>query len=148
MKRKTSIQIKAFFLLIVFSLNSVIGFGCALGMNMGFNAHHHEENEFINSTNHTHAADKDPQHANADTNKTGDDDNCCHDKVVQITQADKLLPNTDKLVNFPVFVFTPQHNIFNSSLYYSSTSTHTKYFVRSHHPPIPDIRIYIQSFQI
>ncbi|MFZ1800744.1 MAG: hypothetical protein WAU24_12835 [Chitinophagaceae bacterium] len=148
MKRKIFIQLKAFFLLIVFSLNSVIGFGCAAGINMGFNAHHHEENAFINSTHHTHAADKDHQHENDATKTPGDNDNCCHDKVVQITQSDKLLPNTDKLVNFPVFVFTPQHNIFNPGLYSSIASTHTKYFVRSHHPPIADIRIYIQSFQI
>jgi hypothetical protein len=37
-----------------------------------------------------------------------------------------------------------QFDAFASSVYVPNT----KYFVRSYHPPIPDIRISIQSFQI
>ena len=41
MKGNISIQLKAAFLITVFSINTVIGFVCAMGVNMGFNSKHH-----------------------------------------------------------------------------------------------------------
>ncbi len=45
MKRNISIKLKAAFLIIVFGMNTVIGFVCAMGVNMGYNVHHHESEE-------------------------------------------------------------------------------------------------------
>ena len=64
MKRNISIQLKAALLLIVFSLNTVIGFACAMGVDMGFNTHHHDEEEATETTVHVHADGKKHQHHN------------------------------------------------------------------------------------
>ena len=41
MKKNSSIQLKAAFLLIVFALNTVLGFACSMGLDMGYNKSHH-----------------------------------------------------------------------------------------------------------
>jgi hypothetical protein len=63
-------------------------------------------------------------------------------------QIDKSIPNSVNIIH-PVF-FTA----FVAAYYDITLLSHTnvvrdiKPFVRNHHPPIPDIRIAIQSFQI
>ena len=57
MKRNRSIQLKAAFLLLVFGLNTVVGFACSLGLDMGFNIPHHKE-EVSASPIHIHKAGK------------------------------------------------------------------------------------------
>lgn len=47
MKTPTSIQLKAASLLILFSLNMIIGGACAIGIEMWFNISHHEEKKII-----------------------------------------------------------------------------------------------------
>lgn len=148
MKKTLSIQLKAVFLLTIFSLNMVVGFACSLGLDMGFNATHHHEEETPEV--HVHANGPKHHHEGADhkhQHKEGKDD-CCNDKVLKITQADKSIPQVAKLLN-PVFftAFVAAYYNIDSS-YPSQVDTSNKYLVRGHHPPIPDIRIAIQSFQI
>ena len=158
MKRKISIQIKAAFLLIVFSLNTVIGFACAVGIDMGFNSTHHHDEEATETSIHVHADGKKhihhheatKHHDEADNDHKSKDgkDNCCHDKVTQFTQLDKSVPQSLSVIN-PIFFITFVSAFHNSEILFPSQVTpNIKYFVRSHHPPIPDIRIAIQSFQI
>ena len=47
MNSSRTIKYKALFLLATFSLNTVVGFACSLGIDMGFNSghHHHEHND-------------------------------------------------------------------------------------------------------
>lgn len=150
MKKYKSSQFKAAFLIIVFSLNSIIGFACAAGLDMGFNARHHHDDDVIETT-HFHANSKKHIHPEApekDHRKTTDDnDNCCHDKVIKIAQLDKAVPQIFNIV-VPISLnsLISFYNI--DVLFFSHVSPNIKYFVRSHHPPIPDIRIAIQSFQI
>ena len=40
--------------MLVFSLNTVIGFACAVGINMGFNTTHHHEEEATEAVVHIH----------------------------------------------------------------------------------------------
>lgn len=148
MKRNKSIQFKAAFLLIVFSLNTVIGFACAVGMNMGFNSHHHEES--VVETPGIHHHDKSHHHEEADVShqKTNDKDNCCKDGVMKFQQVDKNIATSFSLIN-PVFFTSFLASYYNIDILSSKNRTSAiKYFVRRHHPPIPDIRIAIQSFQI
>ena len=99
-------------------MNTVIGFACAMGVNMGFNAHHHKK------------------------------DDCCNDKALKIFQADKAVPQANILVN-PIFVTAFISSFYiTDALYDHFQIPGIKYFFRGHHPPIPDIRIAIQSFQI
>lgn len=150
---------------MVFAMNTVAGFACAVGVDMGFNAKHHDENEATEAVvhvhkdgkkhvhqekNENHSHDKSHSHdqANNHHNSGGDKDNCCNDKVNSFQQLDKSVPEAVNVVH-PVF-FTA----FVSTYYNIEILPHTdiikdiKPFVRSYHPPIPDIRIAIQSFQI
>ena len=166
MNRNRAIQVKAAFLLVVFSLNTVIGFACSIDIDMGFNTKHHHE-EATEASVHIHADGKKHLHhkkyahheetanhhhdeATNDHHKSKDEkDNCCNDGVMKITQLDKAVPQPVNVTLHPVF-FTA----FISSFYYIDTlyssyvNTSIRYFVRCYHPPIPDIRIAIQSFQI
>jgi hypothetical protein len=154
MKRNISIQLKAALLLVIFALNIVVGFACSVGMDMGFNTHHHEEEATAvsihiheDSENHEHhnEAGKHHQHEKNDNDKK---DDCCNDKVLQLSQTDKSLPHSGIIIN-PVF-FTAFTTAYYSIdiFFYSQVSLSNKYYVLGHHPPIPDIRIAIQSFQI
>lgn len=141
---------KAAFLLLVFSLNTLVGFACAMGIDVGFNTGHHHEDEEVTeihehagSKMHHHHEDQESRHSH----KNGPDD-CCHDKVVKISQADKSIPPVLKIFN-PVF-FTAFIAVFQSVdvSYSSQVNISNKYFVLGHHPPIADIRIAIHSFLI
>ena len=143
--------------MIVFSLNIIIGFACAIGIDMSFNtSHHHEEVSEVAEAQHDHEEhhhqgpsahhhDDKEHHDNASGEN---DDNCCNHHVVDLSQLDKAIPQTLKVAFNPSpLLITPIYTYF-SSQYESGYTRSTKFFVRSHHPPIPDIRIAIQSFQI
>ena len=159
MHRNRSIQLKAAFLIIVFSLNTIIGFACAVGIDMGFNAsHHHEEgiNEASeqmhhNETKHKYQHEVGQHHDEADNDhqksNEGKDD-CCNHHVTELSQLDKTVPHTLTIVN-PKFFNSCVVPYSTTAIFYTSrVSTSNRYFVRNYHPPIPDIRIAIQSFQI
>ncbi|MDQ6904651.1 MAG: hypothetical protein M3139_16785, partial [Bacteroidota bacterium] len=154
------IQLKAAFLLIVFSVNTLVGFACAVGIDMGFNSKHHHDDEATETTVHIHADGKKHIHQNEATkhhdeadndhhkSKDGKDD-CCNDKVTQFAQLDKALSPSLSFVINPLFVTAFISSFYNIDIFFfSQASPDVKYFVRSYHPPIPDIRIAIQSFQI
>lgn len=149
MKKNISIQLKAALLLVVFALNTVVGFACAIGIDMNFNTSHHE-NEETAITVHVHADGKKHHHEEAEHNQSANDkkDDCCNNKVVKLLQTDKAIPQSAKLIS-SVFstALVPVYYSVNISCP-SQVPTSKMYFVRGHHPPIPDIRIAIQSFQI
>jgi len=159
MKEKISIQLKAAFLLLVFSMNTMIGFACAVGIDMGFNAKHHDE-EVTEIPIHVHA-DGNKHHHNNEPKKYGhnqsapnhhDDknaskkDDCCTNEIMQFQQSDKKLAAKTG-INMPVFVAII--NIFLGIDRFSSVESTSQQYIASYfHPPPPDIRIAIQSFQI
>lgn len=153
MKRNKSIKFKAALLLIVFSLNTIAGIACAVGMDMGFNTfHHHEEKAIEPNKESIHHHDKSNYQDEAGIHhhkSNGDKDNCCNDKVVIFNQLNKALPPSINFVINPIF-FTPFLASFYNIDILSSFGevSNIKYFLLSYHPPIPDIRIAIQSFQI
>ena len=72
----------------------------------------------------------------------------CHEKVVKISQTEKAISNFYALVH-PVFFIAFVTVYSDIDFTYTSQATPSKkHFVRGHHPPISDIRIAIQSFQI
>ena len=149
MKKIKSIQFKAAFLLIVFSLNTVIGFACTVGLDMGFNSHHHEESAIEVSENHHQ--DKSHHHDEADVHHhqtNNDKDNCCNNEVMKFQQVDKAVASSITLI-IPVFFTSLLASFYNIDiLSFSSKISVIKYIARRYRPPIPDIRIAIQSFQI
>lgn len=160
MKSTISIQIKVALLLIVFSLNTLIGFACAVGINMGFNSsdNHDEQATEINAETHAdtkkdshqkakkHNDEQDSKQKQKSNNCKGD---CCNDKVIKFNDVDKSASHSLSPAINPVFFTTFIASFHSVSIFYTSfISTSIKYFVRSYHPPISDIRIAIQSFLI
>ena len=156
-------KIKALFLLSVFSLNTVVGFACSVGVDMGFNSKHHHAEETTEPVVHIHKDGKEHihyekksghdhrkshHHDQASGNKSKEDkDNCCNDEVLQILQLDKSVPQSLNIIH-PIFLTAFFDAFYNVPLPSLDIVKNIKQFVRSYHPPIPDIRIAIQSFQI
>jgi len=138
-KRSPSIQIRAIFLLAVFSLNIVVGFACALGINP---YHHHQHETTPLAAHHHHHGDAHHRHSN------NEKDNCCNDNVTKIAQAAKVLPQGESLVS-PVFLGAFVAVYYNNFLCYPSPKeVPQKYFEIGYDPPGREIRILVQSFQI
>lgn len=155
-------KIIAAFLLTAFSLNTVVGLACSLGIDMRFNSLHHDKKLTAPITHihqdgekHIHHADKEGNNHHKTTEQDqakpsqsgGDKDNCCSKKVLKIQQLEKSLPQKLSLVhpNFLIAFFDTFYHVTLPSL---DIESNIKQFVRSYHPPIPDIRIVIRSFQI
>ena len=162
MSSRRRYKIIAAFLVIVFSLNTVVGFACSVGIDMGFNTKHHHGEVWTEPVVHIHKDGKKHIHlekknrhdhnkshhqeqANGDKSKDNKD-NCCNDKVVQFEQLDKSVPQSN--IIHPIFLITFFDAFYNVPLPSLNIVKNIKQFVRSYHPPISDIRIAIQSFQI
>jgi hypothetical protein len=138
-----SIQLKAAFLLTVFSLNIVVGFACSVGLDMGFNDHHHDEETATTNVSKHHHEKVGHKHSHKDGR-----DNCCNDKVLKISLTEKAIPQTAKLLS-PVFLTSFVATYYNINLLYPAQVTLTKkYSELGCEPPGSEIRIFIQSFQI
>ena len=162
MYQKKSIKIKAALLAGVFGLNTVIGFACSLNIDMGFNSSHHGHDEaeavvhihkdgkkhvhYETSQDHKkpHSHDEDKK---TDSGKEKQKDNCCTDQVKKFEELDKTLPQSLTIIH-PDFLIAFFDVYYNAVLPPNDIVRNIKQFVRSYHPPIPDIRIAIQSFQI
>ena len=116
MKKQRSIQIKAAFLMSVFSLNTLIGFACAIGIDMRFNTSHHDEaEEAIVAVVHIHKDGKKHVHheaannhneADNDHHKKDGKDNCCNDKVIKFNEVDKSASHSLNASINPIFFTT------------------------------------------
>lgn len=144
------IRLKALLLTIVFSLNTIAGLACSFESISGA-----DKNTSV-SNGHKHADAKLPQLAAQNqaskplkpgSYNAGNETRCCNDQVVQFAKADKLIPQSSGLAVSAVITLVPfYHSI--DLLFTSQKVGSIKYFVRSYHPPITDIRIAVQSFQI
>ncbi len=153
MKKNDTIQVIASLLLLVFSLNTLLGFACSLGFNLGYNKHHHETEvvEFASHTEHHEHANNQQhseKHKQHHPESGSSDDDCCSNGVTSFNLINKTVPHQVEIVH-PVFfsIFTATWFDTGISSYINRTNE-IKSFVHRHHPPIPDIRIAIQSFQI
>ena len=151
MIKKTCIQLKAALLLIVFSMNTVIGFACAIGIDMGYNNSHHEAEAtevavHVHADGKKHHHDKKPVANHHDKKDASKKDDCCTNEIMKFQQSDKNM--TAKTgINMPVFVAILT-TFFGIDNFKSVQSSSPKYIASYFHPPPPDIRIAIQSFQI
>ena len=152
MKGILSIQLKAGLLLIVFAMNTVIGFACSVGLDMKFNSKHHSEDQVTKTPIHVHADGKKHEHHNKASNqehkkkKSPEKEGCCNNEVVKFQNIEKKI-NPKPTINAPVFVAItstfPEVNLMNATRF----SPHKK-IVRFFYPPPTDILIAIQRFQI
>jgi len=155
MKLNKTIQLKAIFLLMVFSLNTLIGFACAVDANMELYARHshshHHHAGAVKKGSHHH--DENPaHHHHHDHKKNGnagnDDDNCCTGKVTQLSQTDKLPAQTIYAgIEIPV-TLVPLHFLYRAFLSAVSPETSKIPIARPYTLNARGIRVSIQSFQI
>ena len=127
----------------------IVGFACAVGVNMGFNSHHHEDEETA-VTIHTHVDGKKHHHQQAEHKHKDNDkkNDCCNDKVLKIFQTDKAVPQFAKVLS-PIFNTDLVPFYYTTYIFYPSQAyVANKFYIGRHHPPIPDIRIAIHRFQI
>ena len=158
----TGIQVKALFLLFVFSVNIAVGFACSVGLDMGFNSSHHDEqspavvegshaHKPAHPKSHTHStahSDDNDKRVNNDKQPAKNEDNCCDDIVIKFAQLDKSCTSIYSLIHAG-FVTVYEISSFNADILTThKAEVSVKYFVRNYHPPIPDIRTSIHSFQI
>ena len=129
----------------------VISFACAIGVDIKFNTTHHETAAV---KVHTHANGKKHEHHNKvyqhHEKKKGNEEKkgCCNDAVVKIYQFEKTVPQSNIVVT-PIIYSAFIASYFNIDIFsISQIAGNAKYFLQNYHPPITDIRIAIQSFQI
>ena len=152
MNKNISIQTKAAFLLIVFSMNTVIGFACSMGLDMGFNKHHHEEEEAIETRTHHHADGNLHQHHHEavkqhhDAKEDSKKDDCCNDKVIQFQNIDKNLA-AKTIVTLPAIVAIITIFI-GIDLFDIAKASFQKDLITRFYPPPKDILISIRKFQV
>jgi len=152
MKINKTIQLKAIFLLLVFSLNTLIGFACAVGVNLGLHAththSHHHHAETVKKGSHHHD-DNPAHHHHHDHKKTANEtDNCCTQKVSQLSQTDKLLAQTIYAgIEIPV-TLAPLHFLYRACLSAFIPETRKIPIARPYTLNARGIRVSIQSFQI
>ena len=174
MKRKNAIKFKAAFLLIVFGLNTVVGFACSISLDMGFNTSHHK----VKTTDpaihihangkkhlhhsapaapaiHVHANGKKHEHPAASAKQHHDDkkipgnekDNCCNDDVLKFQNLDKNINQQVKIIfNAPVLAA-----LLNSFFQFDislAVAQPLLPIVRYLFPPPPNILIAIHRFQV
>lgn len=145
--------------MLVFALNIVLGLACSLGFNMGYNNNHHKD-EVAQTPVHVHADGKKHLHNKApdkshhtgsvanhhDKEEGAKKDDCCSDEVVQFQKSDKCL-HAKIGVSMPVLVAAISV-FWGIQIFETVPLPSLKYTARYFHPPPPDIRTAIQSFQI
>ncbi len=177
MSKQKSIQLKAILLLLVFSINTVVGFACAMGFdgNLASSHHHaHPENhkkiqghEEHAASHHEHPSDMplpdqhvgnpaegehhnghgEHDHAKSPTAEKGDND-CCNDEVLKIQSSEKWVNAAiSSNVYTPVFVFIASV-YFNISERSLDKEIILEFSPRFYYPPPSDTRIAFRRFQI
>ena len=153
MKQGKAIYYKAFFLLFVFSLNTVVSFACSLSSY--FHSFHHSSFAYAsdrdhgkhgNTYHHDHDCHSVPQQNLPDNEKK---DDCCSKYVVEFQKIEK---SVSKSIEAPGFLIT---TTFLPSTYFDleiPASKNIPAFPNYDRWRIPatiqDLRIIIQSFQI
>ena len=159
--RISSIQLKAVFLLFVFSLSTLVSFACAAGIDMGYNRDHHTIRDRTSSTHHSphlsgdtkdvanHTAEVSHHEQKDDHTKESSKDDCCRDEAAKFEKSDKISPKgSDNQLQAPCITLIVNRYLITDSSITSLYNLSTRYYIRNHHPPIADVRIAIQSFLI
>ena len=156
MKQSYSIQIKAAFLLIIFSLNMVVGFACSIGIDIGYNAPHHDEIENKIPQAHSHEGHAGKDHHGAQKShdhkinhkENEDKKDCCNDEVQKVQQLDKNINNIATITKVVYAAVLPP-SFFQTYIIKSlKANPINSYRERFFYPPPANILVEFQRFQI
>ncbi|RYY42835.1 MAG: hypothetical protein EOO06_20580 [Chitinophagaceae bacterium] len=159
MSRQQKNRIRALLLLMVFSLNTVAGFACSIGVDLGYNSKHHEHQEakphshskpHSHDTAHQHKHKHSHKASGARVNNLKNADDCCANDVTSFIKLDKSVVSNNLLLQQPIFLLAFTVSYFSGNISNIETSIKSKFpYLRRWRPPNDtDIRIAIQSFQI
>ncbi len=150
MKSKIIIQAKASFLILLLTVN-IICWNCPMGFCTCGNFNSSENKSVTTEQRYMHKKNccgKDLTQQQTNNAPKGQNNDACNHNIIKFSQIDKLCS----------IVFTGGNHIFTSlipSFYTTNCLTASgvninilNYCLRNYHPPIPDIRIAIRSFQI
>ena len=140
---------KALILLVVFSMNTTIGFACSIS-NFFHGMHHHATSTVDkDERNHNQSPGHSHHESTGDDHNDTDDKNCCSSNVVQLEKREKFLSKT---IEAPVNSSLSMLFTALSYLYLSFPEEQTTSFIQHFRwwtpATIQDLRIVIQSFQI
>ena len=106
MKNKTSIQLKAGFLLIIFTLNTIVGFACSMGIKAAdfylkkeTKVHVHPDGK-----KHHHESSSTPKNHQQKEEKKSQKSGCCTTEVLKFQNLDKSLIQNEKTFAIPFFI--------------------------------------------
>ena len=143
MKINSSLRTKSLLLVILFFLNTMVGFACSIGWDTVFKERVFQTKLILSESQH-YALEEVADHHDEDS-----EDHCCKDEVEKFEKTDKLVSQSSNAGLSPVI-----SSAFLSEYYYHDTLYPiiilpiNRYQLLKHHPPIPDIRIARQSFQL
>ena len=141
-------KIRASILLTVFSLNTVAGFACSVGIDLGYNKHHHEHQDKVIGHHEEYNGHHDETEGK-EVSKPQDD--CCSGDVANFTLLDKSsTTSVTHQLQTPVVILT------FSALYIFSTikepvlpvNSDFQFVRRSCFLNDTDLQITIRRFQI
>ena len=149
---------RALFLLLVFSLNTIVGFACSIGIDMGYNSSHHQPGSCeSHPKTHSHKSDQkhsreiSPGHQHKHAGEEGDTPyDCCANDVTRFIQLDKAIVKNNLNLQAPIFCVAFTSSFIQPSLNEPTlaNSQRSQFVRRSCSIYDTDIRIAIQSFQI
>ena len=153
MSQQRKYKFIAAFLLVVFSLNTLAGFACSIGINLGYNSKHHEHQKNDHDKANKHRSHQMDCHSNQDAPDikiSGVNDDCCANQVNSFALLDKSVAYNYLLLPAPLLSIATVINSFISDKDEPGYRFNSGFqFVRrSCSLDDTDIRIAIQSFQI
>ena len=163
LKKIAPIQVKAGILLFIFSLNMMKGIACSLESVIGLSDHDHcsestpDGSHLANDSKTTiHLNNKfHKQKSHSDTDKKGlqfksedSDNDCCTDSVVKFNCLDKSVTQNINASLDGLFFVALISNFLFIDIFKDSAIASYIYIPPPFHPPAPDIRVFIRSFQI
>lgn len=151
MTPKLKNKIKAFFLLIVFSLNTVAGFACSVGIDLGYNISHPDESkQHAHGHQHTKAKKNHIDEPTGSSKMKSPKDDCCSSDVTKFALLDKSVAQNNFHLRAPVFLLAFATTFLSPIINEGGLAANCKFqFVRrSSFLNDTDIQMAIRRFQI
>ena len=157
MNKSYAIQIKAAFLLFIFSLNMFVGLACSIGIDTDVLSHHQVELKSNTPHSHTHQHKSgggsdhhgtQQSHDHKTSHKQKEEKKgCCNDEVQKVQQLDKNINSSVKSIAIKNTAFlTP--SFFQPYTVKLLKANPTKSRDRFFYPPPPNLLVEFQRFQI